>query len=495
MPLNRINPDGSKSLRILASIMAVGMVSWVAGAATSFLPDGGEYLPTGPMAGDQTAPAIAFSTDGGFMVWQDSAGNGDGAGIRARRIGKTLSGSLPAFWVNSNATFINEAPDVALLSDGGAVFAWQAGPLGRPGIYARFMRPMTTTAPAFVAGDVEIVAGGSSQNQTPKLARLSDGSVVVAWANVGQDGDLSGILVQKLTANGQKTGTPFIANITTEGNQRNPAITATTDGGFTVAWVGESQRFDRSADVFARVFSPSGFPLSGEIRLNAGTNICSTPNLAALPNGGFVAAWAELDGEDLANGWDIVAGSYDISGVAQRIPERINSFRRSNQTNPRISVAGDTVLATWTSLNQDGYREGVFGRFLATTGEVADDEFGLNQTVVSQQKESAVASDGANRFVAAWTSFQSLNNGFDVVARKFAKPASIVALQSTLEITPNGARLGWNTEIGGRYQVQRSANLNDWNADGSSRTATGTSDSVVVPLDSVSSFFRIVRLP
>jgi len=252
MPLNRINPDGSKSLRILASIMAVGMVSWVAGATTSFLPDGGEYLPTGPMAGDQTAPAIAFSTDGGFLVWQDSAGNGDGAGIRARRIGKTLSGSLPAFWVNSNSTFINEAPDVALLADGGAVFAWQAGPLGRPGIYARFMRPMTTTSPSFVASDVEIVAGGSTQNQTPKLARLTDGSVVVAWANVGQDGDLSGILVQKLTATGQKTGTPFVANITTEGNQRNPAITATTDGGFTVAWVGENQRFD-----FRRTSTPA----------------------------------------------------------------------------------------------------------------------------------------------------------------------------------------------------------------------------------------------
>ena len=495
MPLNRINPDGSKSLRILASIMAVGMVSWVAGAATSFLPDGGEYLPTGPMAGDQTAPAIAFSTDGGFMVWQDSAGNGDGAGIRARRIGKTLSGSLPAFWVNSNANFINEAPDVALLADGGAVFAWQAGPLGRPGIYARFMRPMTTTAPTFVASDVEIVTGGSTQNQTPKLARLSDGSVIVAWANVGQDGDLSGILVQKLNATGAKIGTPWVANVTVEGNQRNPAIIATSDGGFTVAWVGENQRFDRSADVFARVFSSSGFPLSGEIRLNAGTNICSTPCLAALPQGGFVATWNEFDGDEIANGWDVFAGAYDASGVASRLPARINAYRYSNQLNPRISVAGDTALAVWTSLNQDGYREGVFGRFLATTGEVADDEFGLNQTVVSQQLDPVVASDGANRFVTAWTSFNSLANGFDVVARKFAKPATIVALQSTLVTTSGGARLGWNTEVGARYQVQRSGDLNSWTSEGAARTASGTSDTITVPFDSVNSFFRIVRLP
>ena len=495
MPFLRINPERSQALRILASILAVPMVSWMAGAATAFLPDGGEFLPTGPLAGDQTAPAVTLSVDGGFLVWQDSSGNGDGAGIRARRIGKTLSGSFPAFWVNSNPSYINESPDVALLGDGGAAFVWQGGPLGRSGIFARFLRPMTSTAPNFVGDDVEIAAAGGALNQYPRLARLLDGSIVVTWSNVGLDGDLAGVVVQKLSATGQKIGAPFIANVTTAGNQRSPSIAATADGGFTIAWIGENQRFERSADVFARVFSPSGFALSGEIRLNATTNLCSAPSITALPTGGFAAAWSEYDYEDAASGWDIVAGAYDSSAAAVRSPGRINAYRLSDQINPRLAVAGDTILATWTSYGQDGYREGVFGRYLAVSGEVADDEFGLNDTVISQQKEPTVASDGANHFVAAWTSFQSVANGFDVIARKYAKPASIVALQSTLELSSAGARLGWSTETGARYQVQRSSDLNSWLNDGAVRTAPGSSDSVTVPLNSVSSFFRIVRLP
>ena len=495
MPFHRINPVRSGALRILAAVAAVRMVSWMAGAASGFLPDGGEYLPAGPQPGDQTAPAVAVSPDGGYLVWQDSSGNGDGSGIRARRIGKNFSGSLPAFWVNSNATIINEAPDVALLNDGGAVFAWQGGPLGRPGIYARFLHPVTSATPNFVAADVEIAAPGNTPNQNPKLARLSDGSVVVAWSNIGLDGDLSGVFVQKLSANGQKVGTPFAVNVTTAGNQRSPSLTQTADGGFAVAWIGENQRFDRSADVFARVFSSSGFPLTGEVRLNAGTNICGMPSIAGLPGGGFAAAWTELDSEDLATGWDVFSATFDSSATALLAPQRINAYQLADQLAPRIAVAGDTVLATWTSYGQDGYKEGVFGRYLAISGEVADDEFGLNDTVISVQKEPTVASDGVNRFVAAWTSFQSLDAGFDVIARKFVKPASIVALRASMAITPEGARLEWNTEIGGRYQVQRSGDLNQWSVESASRTAASTSDSLVLPVTSSSSFFRIVRLP
>jgi hypothetical protein len=309
------------------------------------------------------------------------------------------------------------------------------------------------------------------------------------------DGDLAGVAVQKLTSSGQKVGTAFLANTTTAGNQRSQSVTPLADGGFAVAWIGENQRFDRSADVFARIFSASGFALTGEVRLNSSTNICATPTIAALPTGGFVAAWTEFDYEDPANGWDVLAGAYDHSAVSQRIPERINAYRLSSQLNPRLAVAGDTALATWTSMGQDGYREGVFGRFLTVTGEVADDEFGLNETVVSQQLQPAVASDGANRFVAAWTSFASLEAGFDVVARKFARPAAIVALSQSITVTAEGIQLRWNTELGARYQVERSPNLGIWNSEGGVRTAGGTTDSVTLPLNSTSSFFRIVRLP
>jgi len=73
----------------------------------------------------------------------------------------------------------------------------------------------------------------------------------------------------------------------------------------------------------------------------------------------------------------------------------------------------------WTSLGQDGSREGVFGQFLHSDGSPDRGEFGVNTTWISQQIHPTVASDGQGRFVAAWTSFVGSAYGFDLHAQRF----------------------------------------------------------------------------
>jgi len=154
-------------------------------------------------------------------------------------------------------------------------------------------------------------------------------------------------------------------------------------------------------------------------------------------------------------------------------------------------------MATWSSLGQDGSREGVFARSFSPTLELLDEEFGVNQTTISQQKNPVIAADSTGRVLSVWTSFNSLESGFDLVARKFAAPASIAKLTCDIVKTTDGVKLSWATEPGRTYQVQRSTNASNWDgADKTDRMADGSSDSVAFPINTASgTFFRVVRLP
>ena len=484
--------------------MAVGlavMSAWAGLGSTGFVDDGGEFLPLGVPAGDQTNPALAISAEGGYVVWQENSGADGTYTIRARRLNRALTGWYRSFVVNSAIEGSHEEPQVVQLADGGAAFFWRGGPLGKQGIYARFLKPGGGNAANFVGDDLEISAAGRGQNQNTSATALKDGSVLVTWANYGDDGSGFGVFAQRLSSTGEKIGGKFQVNSTTASNQRSPSVTAMSDGGFTIAWVSEGQRTDPSrdilCDVYARVFGPSAKPATGEMRLNQGLNLASTPSLAANADGGFVAAWAERDQDVAANGWDIMAGSFNRDGVAIKPNVRLNTYLKSDQLSPRLAAVNGSVMATWTSMGQDGSREGVFARSFAPSLELLDEEFGVNQTTVSQQRDPVIAADSTGRVLSVWTSFNSIESGFDLVARKFAAPASITRLACDIAKTAEGVRLTWQTEPGRSYQVQRSSDPSIWDgADKTDRPAGGSSDSMVFPPGAAGgTFFRVVRLP
>ena len=86
-----------------------------------------------------------------------------------------------------------------------------------------------------------------------------------------------------------------------------------------------------------------------------------------------------------------------------------------DQYAPRISAIGGDYLIVWTSLWEDGSREGVYGQFVHEDGSMVGGEFRVNTTTVSQQMQPTVASDGAEQFLVVWTSFTGLPNGFRFV--------------------------------------------------------------------------------
>jgi hypothetical protein len=392
-------------------------------AESSFPPAGTEYSLTRGLLGDQTRPQVSARREGGYVVWQDNAIDGDGLGIGAVVLNNFLS-PIPSktFRVNEKAAADQENPVVAMLQDGGAIFLWQGGPAGQQDIWARVLGKGGT----FATGDLLVNTYTTGQQADPAVALLADGDVVVSWSSFDQDGSLQGVYGQVLSPAGVKIGGEFHVNQFAAYNQRSSSVAALDGGGFVVAWVSEQQRFENSVDIYARRYAAGDAPLGSEFRISASTNVCANPCVCGTPGGGFVVAWSERCLPDLTNCWDVAMAAFDAN--AQRLGEekKVNEFLMDNQYGPRLAPLGNSILAVWTSQRQDLSREGVYGRFLGADGTFQSGEFRVNTATISQQLYPAVASDGEKWFVAVWASYVGGAASFEVLGQRYASDVALV---------------------------------------------------------------------
>jgi hypothetical protein len=394
----------------------------------SLVPSGGEYSITGQLPGDQVHPGVSFTTNGGYVVWEDYWSDKNGIGIGAMRLGDDLTGSGLVFRVNSVVAKDQEAGQVTMLNNGGAAFAWQGGRQGFQHIYARFLSSSNT----WVTGDVQVNAATNRFQASPAMATLLNGNVAIVYASVGQAGagSMADVYLQMFTPNGNKVGGEIMVNQFAANNQRSPTVAALPNGRLVVGWVSEQERFTDasngipSVDIYGRVFEASGAPVGDEFRVNANDKICATPDFTAAADGGFLASWMEKDLAVRNNGWDIFARRFSSAGVGSA-ETRVNTQLYGDQYAPKIRRVGSTYLNIWGSLAQDGSREGVYGRYLNDDGTVSGNEFLVNTTTLGSQMHQVLGSDGG-RVLAAWTGIGAGPTGFDVYGQKYADPTVAV---------------------------------------------------------------------
>ena len=412
----------------------------VFGQTNYYTTNGTEYAVIGPLPGDQVWPDVAAGANGGFVVWQDNATDGSGWGVSATRLDSTLS-KVPTWAdqrVNVTGTNDQENARVALLNNGGAVFVWEGGVGGFQHIYARILTPTNTW---LTTTDVVVSVPTNNFQVNPAVAVLNNGNVVVVWSSFNEAGanSLVDVYAKILSPSGQTVSDEFLVNQFTSYNQRTPAVAALAGGGFVVAWVSEQQRATApmlgtnstyysanstvlpSVDIYARLYQSNGTPAAGngnEFLVNADASPCANPAVAAASDGSFMVAWSARDMVTYSNGWDIYARPFSNS-VAVGNATRVNTHLAGNQYAPRLRAIGLDYLVVWTSLNQDGSREGVYGRFVHSDGTPVSGEFRVNTTWIGQQTQPAVASDGANQFLVVWTGYTGNPHGFDLFAQRF----------------------------------------------------------------------------
>ncbi|HUA65754.1 MAG TPA: hypothetical protein VME24_07900 [Alphaproteobacteria bacterium] len=402
---------------------------------------GTEYAIVGSLPGDQTYPDLALNRNGGYIVWQDNITDPAGLGISAMQINSTLSGSGDIFAVNTPTTNDQQNARVALLKNGGAAFVWQGGPDNIQHIYARFLNAsnvwMTTT-------NVAVSTFTNNFQNSPAVATLANGNVIVVWTSYDQAASNSqeDVYGQLFSTNGTRIGTNFLINVFTTYNQKSPAVAALANGEFVVAWSSEQERvigvtnsstnsieqmIYPSSDIYERLYTNSGTavnPLTGEILVDQADNPCAAPAIATASDGSYMVTWGANNSLAPTNGWDIFARSFTNSIGGPAIP--VNSYNYGDQYNPQISAIGGDYLIVWTSLGQDGSREGVFGQFVHENGALIGNEFRVNTTTVGSQMQPAVASDGAEQFLAVWTSFTFGPNSLDLYAQRYENVGAVL---------------------------------------------------------------------
>jgi hypothetical protein len=390
------------------------------------MPQGGEFSIVGGVMGDQIRPSVSLATNGGCVSWQDSLIDKSGFGIGGALLNTSFSAGR-IFCANKTATSNQISPKVQLLASNNMIFVWQSSAAGTPDIYARLAagtvpkgaKTSTEYGSNFTTIDLRLNTYLPDQQVDPAVAALHDGSAIVTWASYGQDKSLWGVFARKVSNKGVCTpAKEFQVNTYTAYNQRKPAVATLTNGEYVIVWVSEQERFSGSVDIYARVFTNASTPVTGEILINSGNDPCDTPDVAPLNDGGFTVVWAQKDLAVPTNSWDIWGRAFTAFGSPEVADFRINTFLYGDQYGPKIAAGSSGSLVVWTSMGEDGSREGVFGRFLQGGTAVAGGEMQVNTTTLNQQMHPAVAWDGSNNFLVVWTSFAG-TTGFDLYGQAY----------------------------------------------------------------------------
>ncbi len=439
----------------LAVLVCLGALPLSAHAQERFASEGGEYPIIGSLGGDQMSAEAALNAYGGYLVWQDNATDGDGTGISARRINRTLSGSLGSFRINELGSGDQLFPQVAPLNNGGAVFVWQSTVSSKTRVFARFLKPDGT----FETGDIAVSGSAGGDQTNPSVASLQDGSVIVVWSSLNQErsasgqpvlGGMAGVFGQRFSAVGEKIGAEFQVNSTTPLNQRNPSVVALENGNFLVVWVSEVYRGARvnfganlpsesvgglevyDITVDGQIFDLAGTRVGTELRLSESQWIAANPAVTATTDG-FTIAWSGRPNRvvtdvEAKDGWDIFVRQFSVSGMPKQAGTRVNTFTFGDQFRPRLAFQDGINFVLWTSMGQDGYLEGVVARLLASSGQFMSHEFRVNTVTVGKQVLPAVVSNGNHTFLAIWSSFVGGAASFDLMAQRFgSSPEQLLA--------------------------------------------------------------------
>ena len=254
-------------------------------------------------------------------------------------------------------------------------------------------------------GEFQVNSHTSDSQSTPYVTSLADGGFIIGWSSVGVDGDLSGVVAQRYSAEGFAVGEEFQLNTYTTSGQSWPTFTALSDGGFVAVWQSSGQ--DGSSDgVYGQRFDHVGQPVDVEFQVNTYTsNHQQYADVVGLPNGGFVVSWSSIGQDGDQHG--VYAQQFDDNGDKVGSEFRVNQYTTSYQTDPRMTSLEDgSFIITWRSQYQGGYSEDIYARRYDSNGAAMGNEFLVNTYTGSWENESRAASLEDGGFVIVWDSGQ-----------------------------------------------------------------------------------------
>lgn len=292
--------------------------------------------------------SVTQALDGGgfVMAWNSEGQDGSGRGVFARVFAADGQTVAAEFQVNQTTAGDQTLSEVVIGADGRILVTWISGDEAFARLFSATGVPLGTE-----------LSLGAATGIDPSVVALPGGGFIAALSGDGLDASGSGIVLQRLSADGAALGSPIAVNTTTTGNQHAQQVLVLGDGSFVVIWESEGQDGSGSG-IFARFFDATGIPTTEELQINQ-TTAGDQFDLAAaqLPNGDIVISWTSEGPVSAIRARSLSADGAFLGDEFATIAEP-----QYDQVGSAIQVFSDSSFQiTWSSerFNENG---GIYGQ-------------------------------------------------------------------------------------------------------------------------------------
>lgn len=397
------------------------------------------------------APSVAVSPGRFFIAtWSD---DGD---IYARRFAPTGQPIGSQFRINVRTQGVQSAPAIAMTADGTFIVAWTSDPNGSFNdmhVRARRFNPDGTAIDLDDISLYNIDDEGqiTGAQYSPSVSTNGQDLFLVAWVsteNEWQDARAGDIYGRRLDAHSSSSvdPIPFLINSREGdadrlGRQDQPSVAMASDGSFIAAWASTPNDSGNSVHVRVRRFNAQAQPLEDDFAIHGPessedkTGYQTAPSVTVNNRGSYLIAWVSTQNDHQSpRPGDIYGRRLSVAGGPREEIDPaeflISTSNIGRQDDVCATAAADgSFFVTWASQPTDDSNDGfVAARRFDEFGSPVGSDFQLNFSEVGRQDSPAAAMTPSGDVVAVWRSFhRDFGNG-DIVGAIFdAAPPTVVA--------------------------------------------------------------------
>jgi hypothetical protein len=318
----------------------------------------------------------------------------------------------------------------------------------QPQAFAGTGGPTVDYTPFVFAVGSEILVNTTTLNMqfNQKVTALANGTFVVTWYDNSFEGaDTSGgaVKAQIFSATGVPIGTEFLVNTATDNGQYDPQVAALPDGGFVIVWTDQGASATK-----AQVFDAAGAPTGLEIVVNTNSG-GNDPQVTTLANGGFVVTWEAGGAPGDNSGLAISAQIFTAAGVPVGGEILVNTATDNAQEEPQITALADGgFVVTWQDSSMgvggasgDSSFFAVKAQVFTAVGGLVGTEILVNTATTEDQNQPRIVALPNGGFVVTW---QDVSEG-DGGANGDASNQAVKAQVFTADGLKTGAEILVNT--------------------------------------------------
>lgn len=260
----------------------------------------------------------------------------------------------------------------------------------------------TDTTPVPIGGEIPVNTLVRA-SQLEVIARDAYGNFVIAWTGVNLITNQSSIWARRYSATGVPLSGEFRVDSGAASYESQPAIAMAPTGEFVIVWTeGNGLR--------ARRYDARGLALGADFALNGdgpASSLQNVPRAAILPDGGFVVAWQ--DAATSNSYFDVFVRRYDANGQPLGAAVRANTYTGGYQDKPALAVGADgRYIVAWNSDSQEGPQgsadaPGVYAQRFNPDGSRAGVEFRVAQSTAGAQGYPSLAYRPDGGFTVVWS--------------------------------------------------------------------------------------------